>query len=402
MRILLINKFHYRKAGAERAYFDTASILADNGHQIAFFSMQHPDNLPTPWSRFFVRQVDYVDAKQSLFSKILAAAHIIWNFEAARNLEQLIEEFSPEIAHLHNTYHQISPSILWVLKRHHIPIVMTLHDYKAVSPNYSLFVRGKIWEHVSGWRTIVDRAIKDSYLKSLVCACELWLHRCIQSYARVGQFMAPSQFLIHKYQELGFSYPIVHVPQPLAPFPQMPTTFGQGKYFFFAGRLSAEKGVPTLLEAAKDLPQEQFVIAGSGPEEPRLRAEYSQYPNITFLGHLTGEPLFERFRGAKALIIPSEWYENMPYSLLEALGYGIPVIGSRLGGITERIQQGKNGFLFEAGDAADLMRAIQSFNTCDHRVLGKQAWESVQDLQPVTYYQALMTIYLPLVDNVHH
>lgn len=401
MRVLLINKFHYRKGGAERAYFDTASILAENGHQIAFFAMRHPDNLPTPWSKYFVREVDYLGGKQSGWQKLRAAFSILWNFEAARNLEKLIVEFGPEVAHLHNTYHQLSPSILWVLHRHHIPIVMTLHDYKAVSPNYSLFVRGKIWEHVSGWRTIFDRAIKDSYLKSLVCASELWLHRFIGSYGKVSAFIAPSQFLIQKYQALGFSYPIRHVPQPLAPFPERPKEFGQGQYFFFAGRLSAEKGVKTLLEAAKTLPEEHFVIAGSGPEEGRLREEYGKCPNITFLGHLNGEPLFQKFRGAKALIIPSEWYENMPYSLLEALGYGIPVIGTRLGGITERIKDGKNGFLYEAGNVEALIAVLKSFRKSDQARLGEAAWESIGDLRPQTYYQELIDIYQPLTDHHH-
>lgn len=400
MRILLINKYHYRKGGAERAYFDTAHILAENGHEIAFFSMEHPDNLPTPWKKYFVRQVDYLDEKQPLLSKIRAAVRILWNSEAARELEKLIVEFSPEVAHLHNTYHQLSPSILWTLKKHGVKIVMTLHDYKAVSPNYSLFVRGKIWEHVSGWKTIIDRAIKDSLVKSTVCAFELWFHQMLGSYRLVNQYLAPSKFLIQKYQALGFPYPIQHVPQPLSPFPQPPAQLGQGSPYLFAGRLSPEKGAETLLKAFAELPNLKLMVAGTGPEEVRLKKQYGHFPNITFLGHLSGEPLAQAFRKAKAFIIPSEWYENMPYSMLEAFGYGLPVIGSNLGGIPERIVDGHNGFLFEAGNVESLKAALQRLEQSDSEVLSQSAWESIQDLREAQYYQTLMMIYRSLTDHL--
>jgi len=399
MRILLINKFHYRKGGAERAYFDTASILAEKGHDIAFFAMDHPDNIPTPWSTYFVQQVDYLDEQQSFSSKIRAAGRIIWNFEAARQLEKLIVEFSPEVAHLHNTYHQLSPSILWVLRRHRIPIVMTLHDYKAVSPNYSLFVRGKIWEHTSGWRTILDRAVKDSLVKSVVCAAELWLHQLLGSYRLVSQYIAPSKFLIRKYKELGFPFSIKHVPQPLSPFPAPPDRMQMGEYYLFAGRLSPEKGLGTVLSTFAALPQEKLVVAGSGPEEAKWREQYQTSPNITFLGHLTGESLFKVFHEAKAFIIPSEWYENMPYALLEALGYGLPVIASNLGGMSERIIDGKNGFLFEAGNVKSLREAISRCAASDPAHMSQRAWESIQDLQPKLYGDTLIGIYRGLLDK---
>lgn len=399
MRILLINKHHYKKGGAERAYFDTARILAENGHSVAFFSMEHSDNLATPWSKYFVSPVDYLDEKQSVWKKIQAAFSIIWNFEAARNLEALIVEFGPEVAHLHNTYHQLSPSILWVLKRHRIPVVMTLHDYKAVSPNYSLFVRGKIWEHTSGFRTIIDRAIKDSFLKSMVCALELWFHKLIGSYKLVDQFIAPSQFLIDKYKELGFPYAIQRIAQPLSPFPGRPEVFGSGKYFLFAGRLSSEKGAETLLEVFSQIPEERLLVAGTGPDEERLKLAYGRCKNIQFLGHLTGKPLEKIFHEAKAFVLPSEWYENMPYSLLEALSFGLPVIGSRLGGTVERIREGENGFLFEPGSADDLRQALEIFKRTHHASMGEAAWESIQDLQEGKYYQVLDALYRRLIDS---
>lgn len=401
MRILLINKFHSKRDGGTRAYFDTAHILAEKGHEIAFFAMEHPDNESTPWSRFFVRQVDYLDEKQSFFSKVRIGLRILWNFEANRKLKALIEEFQPDIAHLHVTYHQLSPSILWTLKRYHIPIVMTLHDYKVLSPSYSLFVRGKVWSSASGWQAIIDRAIKDSLVRSVLCAVEKWLHGLIGSYRKVDLFIAPSQFLIQKFRELGSLLTIQHVPQPLFPFPNQPAVFGEGDYFLYMGRLSAEKGVQFLLETFEKLPQEKLVIVGTGPEEMALKALQTKknLTNITFAGRQTGEAWRNAFLHSKALILPSLWYENMPYVMLEAFGFGKPVIGSNLGGIPERIQEGKNGFLFEAGNTNDLARAIQMLSTSKLSQLGRNAWDSIQDLQPQVYGRMLEDLYQSLLDK---
>jgi glycosyltransferase involved in cell wall biosynthesis len=395
MRVLLINKFHYPKGGAERAYFDTARILAEKGESVAFFSMAHPENLDTEWARYFVSNVDYLDEHQGLGSKIQAAARILWNFEAARNLDRLIDEFRPDVAHLHNTYHQLSPSLLWTLRRRGVPIVMTLHDYKLVSPNYSLSVRGRIWEHASGWRCIIDRCVKDSYAKSAVCAVEQWFHRALGSFRNVAAFIAPSRFLIDKMHALGFPYPIEHVPQPLLPFPPEPQVYGGGEYLLFLGRLSTEKGVELLLDAMAQCPNEHLVIAGTGPAEAMLREKQQtlNLSNVSFLGHQTGAAWEEAIARAQAIIIPSIWYENMPYVMLEALSRGKPVIASRLGGMPERVFDGRNGFLFDPAVPGDLVRVLAEFRRSDRGALGRNARESVDDLVPEKYYQHLLAVY---------
>ncbi|MGB3073130.1 MAG: glycosyltransferase [Candidatus Moraniibacteriota bacterium] len=394
MRVLLINKFHYLKGGAERAYFDTAHILAENGHSVAFFAMEHPDNFETPWSRFFVSNVDYHDAAAGLWSKLRAALRILWNHEAATKLDALIEEFKPEVAHLHNTYHQLSPSILWTLRKHGVRIVMTLHDYKLISPNYSLLVRGRIWDHTSGLRAIIDRAVQDSYLKSLVCAMEKWFHVMIGSYRNVDAYIAPSRFLIEKFHAAGFPYPITHVVQPIQPFPTAPVPAVR-KYLLFIGRLSKEKGLATLIEASRLLSgAEPLKIIGTGPEEMLLREQVKGIPNIEFLGYQTGEVWERALREASALVIPSIWYENMPYVVLEALSRGTPVIASNLGGVPERIQEGENGFLFEPGNTEDLVRAIRTLiEYPDPVTLSKRAYESVADVRPEAYYQTILRLY---------
>lgn len=393
MRVLLINKFHYLKGGAERAYFDTAHILAENGHEVAFFAMAHPENLETPWSRFFVSPVDYHDESSGLLVKFRMALRILWNFEAAKKLDCLIQQFHPEVAHLHNIYHQLSPSILWTLHRHRVRIIMTLHDYKLISPSYSLLVRGKIWDHTSGWRAIRDRVVMDSYARSIICACEQWVHQIMRSFRLVDAFLAPSQFLIDKFQSVGFPYPIQKVVQPLFPFPAPPAGVS-GEYFLFLGRLSREKGVESLIEAMRLWSGQNLIkIVGNGPEENALKKLAQGVPNIVFTPHVTGLEWEETIRGAKALIVPSVWYENMPYVILEALSRGKPVIASRIGGMPERITDGKNGFLFEAGNTGGLLAAIKRFNTSDRFMLSEAAYKSVLDARPEEYYHALLAVY---------
>ncbi len=394
MRVLLINKFHYLKGGAERAYFDTAHILAENGHAVAFFAMEHPENLETPWSRFFVSQVDYHDTATGVMSKLRSAARIIWNVEAARKLEALIKEFQPEVAHLHNTYHQLSPAIIWTLRKHGVRIVMTLHDYKLISPNYSLLVRGKIWDHTSGVRAIIDRAVQDSYLKSMVCAVEKWFHAAIGTFRKVDAYIAPSRFLIKKFQSVGFPYAIRHIVQPIRPFPKAPTTVS-GEYLLFIGRLSEEKGVGTLIDACALMQGDiGLKIIGTGPEETLLREQAKNVPGVEFLGFQTGLDWERALQGAKALVVPSIWYENMPYVVLEALSRGKPVIATRLGGVPERIREGENGWLFNASDSKDLVRAIRNLMLYpDPNALAQAAYASVEDARPEAYYQSLLSVY---------
>lgn len=405
MRILLVNKFHYRKGGAERAYFDTARVLEERGHEVAFFSMEDPRNEPTLWSEYFVSGVEYEGGEKMPFlKKLRAARNILWNFEAARNMDRLVSVFRPDIVHLHNIYHQISPSIIPVLNRRGIPIVMTLHDYKIVSPNYSLYVQGKIWEETSPVKTVLDRAVKDSFTKSLVCAGEAILHRLLKVYRGVDAFISPSHFLISEFKKLGFTSPIEQVPQPVdlaAPF--VSESEEQPHELLFFGRLSKEKGVITLLEAFSKLPTRyQLTIVGDGPEKERLiqrAAELNLAPRINFMGAKYGQDLETVKRRAGAIVLPSEWYENMPYVLLESLALGKIVVAANIGGVPERIIDQKTGILFAPGDAEDLALKIRSMEHMDREAMKRVAYESVRGLDFYSYGERLESLYARLVDK---
>lgn len=404
MRVLLIDKYHRQYAGPQRLYFDTAKLLRAEGHEVAFFAMRHPKNEPTEWSKYFVEEVDYEEANQlSWWGKIRVAQNIIFNFQAKRNLEALIQEFKPDVAHLFVTYHQLSPSIIWALKKHGVPIVMTLCDYKIASPNYSLFVRGKIWEHSSGFRCLIDRCVKDSYAKSAVCVIEQWLHRLLGTYGQVDAYLGLSQFLIDTYKRLGFPYPITLLTQPLVPLPDLaqPLPKKTGKNFLYFGRLSAEKGVATLIRAFAELNSgETLSVVGFGPEEERLKEltkELGLEEKVRFLGPVYGEGLTVLLAEARAVVVPSEWYENTPYALLETLASGTPVIAARAGSLPERIRDEYNGFLFEPGNAHDLAEKIRLLYQVPLESLQTNARQSVMSLDQETYLQSLLTLYSSLV-----
>ena len=407
MKILLINKYHFLKGGAERAFFDMARILAVHGHEVAFFSMQDPKNASTPWERFFVESVDYAASRLSVAEKLRMAMRIIWNREANQKLESLLREFQPDIVHLHNIYHQLSPSILWVLKRHRIPMVMTLHDYKLLSPNYSLFVRGQIWDHTSGWRCIKDRCVKDSLPKSLVCALEQWFHRLIGSYGLIRTFISPSLFLAEKFRVQGFQGRIEHIPNSLSSeaFPIL--SIGPEKKsqnFLFFGRLSPEKGADVLIRAFVVLPDHQTLdIVGDGPDRIRLETLVTTLglgARIHVLGAQFGAALDDLKRTAYGILIPSSWYENFPYVVTESLQSGCVVIAARIGGIPERIVHGRNGFLFEPGDTENLVSVIRSLPQYDLALLRKNAQESVGDLSEAIFYERLIALYRTLISRV--
>ena len=397
MKVLLLNNFHYLRGGAERAYFDTAEILRSHGHEVAFFSMQDPKNEPTKWSKYFVDNIDYNDSGLSVWRKIKAAQRFIYNFQSKRNLEKLLAEFRPDVAHLHNVYHQLSPSVIHVLKKNNIPMVMTMHDYNLISPNYNLFLNGKIWEKNSLLACIKDSCIKQSYAKSFINALEVVLNKILRTYKNIGIFISPSMFLIDKFQEFNFKGKALYIPNPLEKkfFENSFIDDTTGPLVYF-GRLSAEKGISTILLALKNLPEERLVIVGEGPEKNnllRLTEKLNMENQVDFTGFKSGQELKNILKKAKAIIVPSVWYENMPYSVAESLAMGKIIIASRLGGIPDLISDNQNGFLFEPGKAQDLAKKIAELNRCDRQKIKKAAYESALKFSSENYYKKIIPIY---------
>ena len=405
MKILLINKFHYRKGGAERAYFDMADMLQAAGHEVAFFAMEHPENESTPWSRYFVSNVEYRKEGYSWFQKIRLAGKMIWNREANKKLAALLQEFQPDIAHAHNIYHQLSPSIFHVLKKAGVPVVLTLHDYKIVSPNYNLYADGKIWDHSSGLRCLADRCVQESFPKSMVCVLEKWLHSALGSYKLIDALVAPSHFLANKVKELGWRGKDIQViPNPLreSELTQLPLPeerIMKNRLVFF-GRLSAEKGIDQLLHALVQLPEKQLILIGNGPARQELEKQAVTLgvdTRVRFLGARFGSELHNELQQAEAIVIPSTWYENLPYVVTESLAAGLVVVAAASGGISERIRNGENGFLYPLGDTQALVAVLQGLKQQDLASIRKNAHGSVSDLTPEVFREKMVALYQTLI-----
>lgn len=361
MKILMVNKYFYRRAGAETVFFQERDFLLRQGHEVCDFSMQHPQNCASPYAEFFVSHIEYRGPKS--FREVLAypvvASKFIRNGEAVRNLRKLLTGHRPSVAHLHNIYHQLTPAIISVLKDYGVKVVLTLHDYKVVCPNYKMLRHGTICSACLGgnyWNCLFNRCEEGSLPKSLLLTLEALWHRGAGSYDGVDLFISPSKFLAELVGRGGVAEDRIRVLPNGVDHQAVTVTNRDDSYILYLGRISKEKGIPTLLKAHVRAKRPlSLKVVGTGPLLEELAQEYK---DVDFLGFKTGDELNSLIGGASFVVVPSEWYENCSMSVLEAMAYGKPVIGAKIGGIPEQIEHGKSGFLFEMGNEEELAAQI--------------------------------------------
>ncbi|GAB63206.1 MAG: glycosyltransferase family 1 protein [Candidatus Jettenia sp.] len=414
MNILQVNKFHYLRGGSERVYFGTADILEKHGHTVKFFSMSHPENIPCETSKYFMPDVDLNTNDGNPMSQLKIAFRILYSFEAKKRISRVLDQYPADIAHLHNIHHQISPSILHELRSRKIPIVMTLHDYKMVCGSYSLIADEKICEDCNRGRyfsAIRKRCIKDSRTKSVLAAVEMYLHHTLLDiYGAVDVFISPSLFLKNKLQKMGFKKPIIHLPNFVMNFEDVrsePEDNGsrKEKSLVYFGRLSPEKGLSTLMKAVKILQAKDGIrikvkIIGEGPLKDVLEKNAEELNHVQFFGYMRGQSLYHEIKKSTVVVLPSEWYENNPISVLEAFALGKPVIGARIGGIPELVKNNVTGLTFESGNVDDLVEKITAMLESSDRIIhmGENARLFVErELNAEKYYQELMKIYQSVI-----
>ena len=220
MKVLAANKYYFVKGGAERYFFELNRILEARGHAVVPFAMQHEQNETTEFAEYFVSHEAF-DESDGLAARTRAAARILYSREARKRIEALVDGTGPDVAHLHNIAHQLSPSILYGLKSRGVPVVQTLHDFKLVCPNYQMFVRGATCERCATWRyynAVLNRCMRDSLTSSALVAAEAYVHKLFGSYARnVDLFVAPSRQLRMRMIAHGVNEDrIVHLPYSIA------------------------------------------------------------------------------------------------------------------------------------------------------------------------------------------
>ena len=391
MRVLLVNKFYYQRGGDCTAVFSTENLMKSKGHEVAVFSMQHPNNKQTVWNTYFPEEVSF--SFSGVSKKASAAMRIFHSGEVVRKFRNLISNFNPDVVHLHNIHSYISPIVAKIAHDNGIKVVWTLHDYKLICPTYTCLRNGCICEECfyDKKSVIKNKCMKNSRIASIMAYMEAryWNRKKLSEITNV--FISPSAFLKTKMTEAGYSPEQIEVLPNFMPQSMMPAA-EKDNYYCYVGRLSYEKGIDTLLEAASKLPYKLKIIGGG----PLLETYSNKYKSdkIEFLGHTAPEELYRIVRNARLLVIPSVWYENNPFSVIESLCLGTPVIGARIGGIPELIEEDKNGLLFTPEDISELQAKIElCFSENISFDYEKIASDAYNKFSPETFYNKLMIIY---------
>ncbi len=406
MNILMVNKFFYIKGGSETYYFALKRLLEAQGHTVIDFSMQDEKNFTSKYSKYFVENVNYNSA-EGLKKKLKAGFNIVYSKEAKKKFEQLVIATRPDIIHLHIFQHQLSPSILDVIKKYNLPTVYTAHDLKMLCLNYKMMHHGKICEECKGqkyYRCAVNKCVKESFAKSCINVAEGYIHKWRHSYDVIDKIITPSAFYKKKFEEFGIpSKRVVHIPNFLdTEKPEVNITNDCEEYYLYFGRLSEEKGLLTLLRAFQGINAKLYIV-GTGP----IKNEIEEYilaesiTNVKVLGFMSGQPLKDIVGNAKAVILPSEWYENGPYSAIEALQMGRPIIGADIAGIPELVDG--NGYLFKSGSPGDLKEQIEKMEgltETEYQKLKSNSYKLfLNSYTKETHYKELEKIYLSVLNN---
>ncbi len=366
MKILLINKFYYIHGGSETYHFALAEMLKNSGHDVVFFSMQDVKNFPCKQAEYFVPNVEYV-GKQSLLKQIIAGFKFLYSFQAKKQLRKLIQKEKPDIAHVNLVHRQLTFSVIDELYKHGIPIVYTIHDYICICPNCTMLAHGQICENCLKSGNFLSclkiGCVKNSRVKSTLAYLEATFLKKTRKYDKIDIFIGPSKFIVEKYNRSNFSRsPVIFLRNFLPKETIYQPVVTNDDYLLFFGRLSQEKGIITLLNAIKQIDEVNLHIAGEGELRPEIEKfiETNNLANrVKLLGYQDRQSMAEIVSKCKAVVVPSEWYENCPYSIMEAQALGKPVIGADIGGIPELIVDGKTGFVFKAQSIESLERSIR-------------------------------------------
>ena len=359
MKILLINKFLYPNGGSETYIFKLGQQLMDLGHEVQYFGMEHEGRIVGNRVESYTSDMDFHGG--SKLAKLTYPIKTIYSSEARKKLRLVLEDFQPDVCHLNNFNYQLTPSIILEIRKwsKRCKILYTAHDYQLVCPNHMCrtVTTNENCEKCLGGHFLnctKGKCIHGSLAKSAIGTMEATFWKLKGVYKYIDSIICCSRFMKTKldtYKVLSGKTVAMH--NFVEPVEKKDVK--KQDYILYFGRFSQEKGIGTLIQVAKELPDVQFIFAGSGPLEEQVNG----VANIKNVGFQRGEALEKLIREARFSIYPSEWYENCPFSVMESQMYGTPVVGANIGGIPELIEPGKTGLLFESGNAADLKEKIE-------------------------------------------
>lgn len=379
MRILIAHNAYRERGGEDEVVDAEMALLAAHGHELARLSRD--------------------SAEIAGMRPLQLAAESFWSRESALRCRRLLVEFAPDVVHVHNSFPLLSGSILWAAARAGVPVVQTLHNFRLICPQAMFLRDGQVCEACVGhlpWRAAVHGCYQDSVAQSTVLASVVTLHRMLRTdREKVALYIALNEFCRRKFVAGGLPAERLVVKPNFVDVPAPPTHARHG--LLFAGRLSPEKGIEVLLRALALSPGLTLKVAGSGPEAWRLRGVQGIEP----LGHLPRAGVIAAMTAARALVVPAIWYETFALVVVEAMACGLPVIASRIGVLTDLIEDGVNGLLFEPGNAEELAARLRWIDEHPEAAaaMGRMARERFeQRYLPEPNYRALIDIYERAID----
>ena len=399
LKILNAGQNYYIRGGSEQYQFALSELLEQHDHQVIPFASIDPKNKPTKWSKYFPEGVNFDNPQ------IKDLIRFIYSQKAANAIRQLCQEHKIDLAHLNIYYGQLTSSILSPLQRAGIPIVQTLHEYKIVCPVYSLRSGNEICQACNGsafWKATVKRCNRGSIARSLLSTVESYASHIMGAVNKVDRLIAVSNFQRAKLIELGIPEGKITTVHNFIDSSNIKVSQQPGEYFLYFGRLERYKGIFTLIEAASTLTDTPLLIVGDGTDRAEIDAIIQQrnLNHIKLLGFKQKEELQQLIKGSICTITPSEWYETFGLTLIESFAHGKPVIASRIGGMTEIVTDGVDGFQIQPGNSAELREKMFWMSNNRERSLemgiaGRQKIEA--EFSAANHYQKIMKIYQELL-----
>jgi glycosyltransferase involved in cell wall biosynthesis len=407
--VLQVNKFFHPRAGAETAFLQTRDLLRDNGHEVVDFAMRHPANLTSPYAEYFAPPRAY-DGGGRVDRRVRDAASSVYSWKVRGSLGALLDARRPDVAHLHNVYHQLTLSVVDELARRRVPMVLTLHDWKIACPAYTLFTHGAPCRRCVGGsvaNAVRHRCVKGSVLASGVAAAEAALSRHRGTYGKIERFIAPSRFAVDVARMSGVApHRIAHVPNFLTDveLSAEPAAGPREPALLYAGRLDATKGIRQLLHAFGRVDAPAVLrIAGGGELEDEVRAAAARDPRIEYLGRIERAALLAELDRARAVVLPSIWEDNGPLAILEAQSRGAALVVTDRGGLPEFVRDGESGLVVPAEDVAALADAMQRLVE-DAQLAQRLGRAGRQDVRAqhnaARHYERLLSVYSEAISEV--
>jgi glycosyltransferase involved in cell wall biosynthesis len=381
MKVVVAHNSYQLLGGEDMVVQAEVALLRAQGHVVEMFEC-HNDAITT-------------------IPKVKLAMQTIWSTSSAHRIDALLTRFAPDVVHVHNTFPLISPSIYWVAQRRRVPVLQTLHNFRLHCPQAMYLREGKVCEDCIGhipWRGVVHGCYRGSRAQTSALVGMVTLHRQIGTWNnKVTRYIALNEFCRNKFIEGGLPAERIVIKPNFVDFEALAQVPRSG--FLFVGRLSSEKGIDVLVAAHQRTVGSALKVAGTGPQDTLLAG----IEGLEALGGLNIDQVRQEMNRAKALVLPSIWYENFPRTLVEAFGCGLPVIASRIGALAELVTDGVTGLLFEPGNAGDLaekMRWAQE-HPAEMAAMGQNARALYEaEFTPERNYKQLMAIYEEAINAV--